>query len=104
ACWVVLTRNERFAYTSNTGSGTISGYRVAPDGSLELLDVDGITGNIGADCAPIDMALSRNSQFLYTLTAGTGTLSAFWVNAAGSLETLAGISGIPASANGLAGQ
>ena len=104
ACWVVLTRNERFAYTTNTGSGTISGYSVAPDGSLELLDADGITGNIGDGSAPIDMALSRNSQFLYTLNSGTGTLSAFRVNADGSLETLAGVSGIPTGANGLAGQ
>ncbi len=104
ACWVVLTRNERFAYTSNTGSGIISGYRVAPDGSLELLDADGITGNTGDGSAPIDMALSRNSRFLYTLNSGTGTLSAFRVNADGSLETLAGVSGIPAGANGLAGQ
>ena len=104
ACWVVLTRNERFAYASNTGSGTISGYRVAPDGSLELLDADGITGNIGAGSAPIDMALSRNSRFLYTLTSGTGTLSAFGVNADGSLETLTGVSGIPAGANGLAAE
>jgi len=104
ACWVVLTRNERFAYASNTGSGTITGYRVAPDGSLELLDADGITGNIGAGSAPIDIALTRNSGFLYTLNSGTGTLSAFRVNADGSLETLAGVNGIPAGANGLAAE
>src|SRR5262249_12773720 len=44
ACWVVRTRNQRFAYDSNTGSGTISGYRVAPSGTLQLLNSHAATG------------------------------------------------------------
>lgn len=100
ACWVVLTGNERFAYASNTGSGTISGYRVAPDGSLQLLDADGVTSVTGP--GPIDLAMSRNSRYLYSLNSGNGTFSAFRVNANGSLDTLPGVSGIPAGANGLA--
>src|SRR5262249_26541241 len=61
ACWVVLTRNERFAYASNTGSGTISGYRVSNDGELQLLNADGITGTTGSGSSPIDLALTRDS-------------------------------------------
>src|SRR5262249_48798060 len=41
ACWVVVTPDGRFAYTTNTGSGSISGYRVAFDGELALLNGDG---------------------------------------------------------------
>ncbi len=102
ACWVVLTRNERFAYDSNTGSGTISGYRVAPDGTLQLLNGDGITGTTGP--GPIDLALSRNSRYLYSLNSGDGTISAFRVNADGSLDSLPGATGIHVSSNGLAAQ
>lgn len=102
ACWVVLTRNERYAYASNTGSGTLSGYRVSNDGALQLLNADGITGTTGAGSKPIDLALTRDSRYLYSLNSGNGTVSAFRVNANGSLQALPGLSGLPAGANGLA--
>lgn len=100
ACWVVITRDSRFAYTTNTGSGTISGYRLSPDGALTLLAANGVNGTTGA--GPIDMALSGNDGFLYALNSGDGTISAFQVNADGSLTSQAGASGLPAGANGLA--
>jgi 6-phosphogluconolactonase (cycloisomerase 2 family) len=102
ACWVVLTRNEHFAYASNTGSGTISGYRVNADGTLQLLDANGITSTTGTGSTPIDLALTRDSRYLYSLNSGNGTISAFLVNANGSLQALPGLSGLPAGANGLA--
>ena len=38
ACWIVITKSGKFAFVSNTGSGTISSYHVnAEDGSLTLL-------------------------------------------------------------------
>jgi 6-phosphogluconolactonase (cycloisomerase 2 family) len=104
ACWVVLTRDQRFIYTSNTGSGTISGYRVGWDGKLKLLNADGVTGTTGAGSKPVDMALSNDSRYLYSLNSGNGTVSAFRVNANGTLQALPGASGLPASANGLAAQ
>jgi 6-phosphogluconolactonase (cycloisomerase 2 family) len=102
ACWVIVTRNGRFAYVSNTGSGTISGYRVVRNGTLHLLNDDGVTGTTGP--GPIDLAMSRSSRYLYSLNSGDGTISAFRVNANGSLNALPGVSGIPAGANGLAVQ
>jgi 6-phosphogluconolactonase len=102
ACWIVATRNGRFAYASNTGSGTLSGYSVSPNGSLSLLDPDGVTGVTGP--GPIDMALSVNSRFLYALNSGNGTISAFGVNPDGSLSSLPGVTGIPSGATGLAVQ
>jgi 6-phosphogluconolactonase (cycloisomerase 2 family) len=32
-CWVVVTKNHRYAYTTNTASGSISSYRISNDGS-----------------------------------------------------------------------
>jgi hypothetical protein len=45
ACWAVVTRNGQYAYVTNAGSGTVSGYSVGSDGSLTLLDADGVTGS-----------------------------------------------------------
>lgn len=100
ACWVVITQDSRFAYTTNTGSNTISGYSLSRDGALTLLAVNGVNGTTGA--GPIDMALSRNDRFLYTLNSSDGTISAFRVNANGSLTSQAGAVGLPAEANGMA--
>ena len=100
ACWVVITGNGRFAYTTNTGSGTVSGYRIGHDGALALLDQDGVTGTTGA--GPIDMALTTNSRYLYSLDGAAGGISTFGVNADGSLTAQTGVTGLPAGANGLA--
>jgi 6-phosphogluconolactonase (cycloisomerase 2 family) len=100
ACWIVVTENGRFAYTTNTGSGSISGYRVRHDGALALLDADGQTGLTGP--SPTDMATTGNSRFLYSLNSGDGTISAFRVNRDGGLAPIGGASGLPSAATGLA--
>ena len=102
ACWVVITRDGQTAFTSNTASGSISAYRVGRDGRLTLLQADGIAASTGAGSAPIDMALSRGSRYLYALDAGTHAISAFRVGAGGSLAALPGVGGLPAHAVGLA--
>jgi 6-phosphogluconolactonase (cycloisomerase 2 family) len=100
ACWIVVTDDGRYTYTTNTGSASISGYRIGRDGELTLLDADGRTGLTGL--MPIDMALARNSRFLYSLNSGDGTISGFRVRADGSLEAIGGATGLPSGATGLA--
>jgi 6-phosphogluconolactonase len=100
ACWIVVTKDGRFAYTTNTGSASISGYRVSRDGELSLLDADGRTGVTGP--GPIDMALTHSGRLLYSLNSGDGTISGFFVARDGDLVPIGGVSGLPASANGLA--
>ena len=100
ACWIVVTKDGRFTYTTNTGSASISGYRIGHGGELELLDPDGVTGSTGP--MPIDMALTRGSRFLYSLNSGDGTISGFRVGADGSLTPVGGSGGLPAGATGLA--
>lgn len=102
ACWVVVTKNGRFAYVTNGGSASVSAYRIQRDGSITLRDNDGRTGDTGAGSAPIDAALTRDSRYLYALSARNGTLSAFRVQVDGALVALPAPSGLPASANGLA--
>jgi 6-phosphogluconolactonase (cycloisomerase 2 family) len=102
ACWIVVSPNGRFAYTTNTGSGSVSGYAIAGDGSLRLLDADGRTGVTGAGSGPIDAGISSGGRFLYTLNGANGTISGFVVGGDGSLSPLAIVPGLPAGANGLA--
>jgi 6-phosphogluconolactonase (cycloisomerase 2 family) len=102
ACWVVVTPNGRFAYTTNTGSGSISGYAIDFDGRIELLDPDGRTANTGEGSTPIDLAITDGGRFLYSLHSGTNTIGAFRVQPDGSLTRLPFAGGLPAGANGLA--
>jgi 6-phosphogluconolactonase len=99
ACWVVVSKNGKYAYTTNAGSGSISSYSIAKDGSLSLLNATaGLTGD---GSSPIDMAFSNNDAYLYALNSGTHTISAFQVLADGSLVSVNG-TGVPAGTVGLA--
>ena len=37
ACWISVTDDGRYAYSSNTGSGTVTGFRVDRNGTLTRL-------------------------------------------------------------------
>jgi 6-phosphogluconolactonase len=101
ACWVAVTGNGRYAYTTNTGSASTTGYRVdRRTGTITLLDPSGVTGETGS--TPIDVALTREGRFLYTLNFSDGTISEFEVGADGDLTAIGSVSGLPASVGGLA--
>jgi 6-phosphogluconolactonase (cycloisomerase 2 family) len=102
ACWTVVTNDARYAYVTNTGSGTVTGYAVTPDGTLTLLNANGVTGVTGPGSTPIDAAFSVNSRFLYVLNAGAHTVSVFEIASDGGLSPLAGVSGLPVGAVGIA--
>jgi 6-phosphogluconolactonase len=97
ACWVVVTPDGRFTYTTNTGSNSVSGYEIGSDGSLTLFAGDPFPTGAG----PIDAGIAAGS-FLYTLNAGSHDISAFSIGADGSLASIAGASGLPPAAVGLA--
>jgi 6-phosphogluconolactonase len=100
ACWLVVPKNGRFAYTANAGSGTISSYAVSDGGDLELLNVT--AASTGGGSTPTDMALSNNSHFLYVRNGGNGTISGYRIEVDGSLAPVTTASGLPAGAQGIA--
>jgi 6-phosphogluconolactonase (cycloisomerase 2 family) len=102
-CWLLASHDGRFVYTANAGSGSISGFRVGHNGSLELLDADGRTAVTGNGSHPVDMAQSHDGRFFYALANGDGTLHGFRVRENGALDPITVVNGIPASAGGLAG-
>ena len=102
-CWVAITNNGRFAYTTNTGTRNISGYTVDRFGRLKLFDGGGNTASTGAGSKPIDMAVSNDSQYLYALSGGTNTISIFRIdNGHGGLTPVGTVSGFSDGTVGLA--
>ena len=100
ACWLVVTGNGSYAYTSNTGSGQVSSYRVRDDGTLRLLDA---TASDTSDTSlPIDMARSSDSRYLYVHLAGKRTVAVFRIQDNGALTRLQTISGLSRGAQGIA--
>lgn len=97
ACWLVASKDGRFAFVANAGSGSISTFSVAPDGSLELVSVVSVEG-----MTPLDEALSESGRFLYVLAAGSDGIVEFEVNADGSLTRIGAETGIATAAAGLA--
>lgn len=100
-CWLIVRQDGRFAYTTNTGSGTVSAYVVDPGGAVALRDDDGIAAITGPGSAPADAALSAGGRFLYVRNGGNGTISSFRVESSGDLVPLSTLEGLPAGANGL---
>jgi 6-phosphogluconolactonase len=100
ACWVVITRSGRFAYTSNTGSDSISSYQIGENGTLTLLA--SVAASTGSGSAPIDMAFNKNTQLLYVIASGSHMVQAFQVGSDGSLTAISGVSDLPAGAQGIA--
>lgn len=99
ACWIAVTANGRLAYTTNTGSGTVSGFEVAGSGALTSL---GVTGRTGPGSGPIDLAFSPGDEFLYVLNGGNGTISIFRAEKDGGLTLIDNVEGLPSGATGLA--
>jgi len=88
ACWVVTTRDERFAYITNTFSGNISAYRIDPNGALSVVGHISSTPAGTAPGLPIDAGVSKDGRYFYTLNGNQGTVSVFKIQDDGSLVRL----------------
>jgi 6-phosphogluconolactonase (cycloisomerase 2 family) len=94
-----VSGDGRFLYSTNAGSGTVSGFSIRPDGTITLLDANGVTGTTGAGVT--DVTLTRNGRYLYALRPGAGAIAAFRVEDRGDLAALGSIA-LPPGANGIA--
>jgi 6-phosphogluconolactonase (cycloisomerase 2 family) len=102
-CWLV-SAGRKSAFVTNTTSGSVSRYRVRPNGRLKLRGGGHRFGG-SPDAFPTDMAITPDGEFLYTLNAGRGTIGVFrvrnsgklvFLGEGGSLPALAGLQGIAA--------
>lgn len=100
ACWTVATKDGRFAYVTNGGTGDVTGLRIDRDGGISLLSPNGVDATVGG--AATDSALSGSSRFLYVRNPALAKIDAFRVEGDGSLTHVGVVNGLPATAAGLA--
>ncbi|GFP60127.1 hypothetical protein ACSS6W_007724 [Trichoderma asperelloides] len=85
-CWVVVTPDEKYAYTASFITNAISSYKVAANGTATLIQE--VAASPGEGTEPVDLALSADGQYLYNLQRGGGAISGWKIQADGSLKTL----------------
>lgn len=78
--------DNKYAYTSNFVSGTVSSYSIGPGGSVSI--IDGAASEQGLDSQPVDLALSSDGNFLYNLLRGYGSITALAIESDGSLTKI----------------
>jgi 6-phosphogluconolactonase (cycloisomerase 2 family) len=96
ACWIAISQNGRFAFTTNTGSGSISSLAIGAGAALTLVEAVAGTG-----VAPLDAAFTPGGRFLYVRNGG-GTVGAFRAGPMGGLTHIGEFGSLPAGANGMA--
>jgi 6-phosphogluconolactonase (cycloisomerase 2 family) len=100
-CWVALTKDDRFAYVTNFGDGTVSCYEITTDGSLRLHDpVAGSTGQ--GEKGLRDEAISGDGRHLYAIHADSQKLLGWAVGQGGQLTPVGEFEGVPDTVAGLA--
>ncbi len=100
ACWIAVTNDGKYAYTTNAQSASVSGFTISSSGALMLMDANGVTGVTGM--SPNDLALSMNAEYLYTLNVDAHSISCFRVNNNGGLTSIGEVNGIPMGSVGMA--
>jgi 6-phosphogluconolactonase (cycloisomerase 2 family) len=93
-CWI--TRVGPFFFVSNTGSSTISSYRIDAGGQPVLVNAVAAATNPGT----IDLASS--GRFLYAETGTLGSVDEFRVESDGSLTPLGSVHDLPPGIEGIA--
>lgn len=100
-CWVVITPDDRYAFTTNFADGAVSRYAIGIDGSLSL---DDAAAGVAIDGRPglRDADLSRDGRFLYAIDADGGRIHGWALGDAGSLRPIGAWGDLPATVAGLA--
>ena len=80
-CWATPARG--YVYTSNTGSGSVSQFKVAGDGTVVLVNATAASNILGAT----DSA-ATGGRFLYVQSGASGTVHAFSIGDGGSLTRI----------------
>jgi 6-phosphogluconolactonase len=97
ACWLVASKDGRFAFVANAASASVSTFAVSPEGELDFLGATTIPG-----MTPLDLAMSENGRYLYVLAAGSHGTVEFEIGHDGSLSHIGTMANIAATAAGIA--
>jgi 6-phosphogluconolactonase len=104
-CWNAVTPDGRFAYVSNAGSSSISGFAIGSTGTLTALPGT-VVGHNATAATNLDIAISGDGKFLYTLNAKVGTVGIFAIQTNGALTAVGSAGGITPNSgfNGIAAE
>lgn len=95
-CWIVRARG--YFYVANTGSNTLSGYRISGSGQPSLIGATGVVAS--TEAGPIDLVTS--GRYLYGQTGVGGTVDEYLVHRDGTLEKIGVVTGLPSGQEGIA--
>jgi 6-phosphogluconolactonase len=84
-CWVEISHDGRYLFAVNTGSTTISSYRILSNGSLSYMSSTAFSSGLGI--RPFDARLDVGGHYLYVVDAAIANVSGFAVSG-GSLTEL----------------
>jgi len=96
-CWVIITPDGRYLFAVNTGSGMISRYGIARDGSLALLGSTPVSANGGVGA--VDPGLSPDGRTLYVNESKIGAVGVFAVHDGTLTEDAGSPIALPAGAS-----
>ena len=101
-CWAAISPDDRFAFVTNFGDGTISSFAIAADGAISLLEpVAGST--VDGQKGIRDEAISTDGRFLYALHADVQKVFGWGIGADGTLAPMGSYgAGLPETVAGLA--
>src|SRR5215468_8945850 len=100
-CWVALTQDDRFAYVTNFGDGTVSSYEITTDRGLRLRDPVAASAGQG-EKGLRDEAISGDGRYLYAIDPDAQKLFGWAVGQGGHLTPAGQFGGVPGTVAGLA--
>jgi 6-phosphogluconolactonase len=100
-CWAVVSKDDRYAFTTNFADGAVSRWAIGDDGRIEL---DDAVAAVAVEGQPglRDQDLSADGRFLYAVDADSQRIFGWAVGDDGSLEPIGSWPGVPATVAGLA--
>lgn len=99
ACWLSITPNQLYCYTSNAQTNNLSAYKIDPStGKASLIGANPIVTGTN----PIEIRTSPDSKFVYALCRTSHEIWAYAVQSDGSLNYLSKVGGLPSASIGMA--
>nr|MBA3332812.1 hypothetical protein [Actinomycetota bacterium] len=100
-CWTVVSKDQRYAYVTNFGDGTISSYTIADDGRITLLESIAATTTLG-QLSIRDADQSKDGRYLYAIDITSRMVHGWEIEKDGSLTSIGAFPGLPGTVAGLA--
>lgn len=86
---IAVSSDGFFAYVANSSANNVTAFRVSTEGALLLVPQTPANPNpVAVDAAPSALAISSDTKHLYVANNGTDTVTAFNIEAAGSLALI----------------